>query len=275
MFHQKRTQFMKKESKKGTSLVIVVCVSAFLVAFALAMVYTAGLMLSQANQRLRQERCYQLAKSFSKTLEGELTRYRSPQEAQDAGGDNFYLFACRFLEMKSYADYNPDYPENTIYHYSTGKNSGGDKYEEISIALYKENDWDGRQTFQYSPSSGDPGYPETVAGNISRYALTVEVTARVDNVSYSYSTVYNQSAEYDPGALVFYRNGSRIIWDSNGWKDSITGTALNSINENDPIDYEIKPFTAATGFDLVEGYTFTKTIKENGETENAGGEVGP
>lgn len=274
MFHQKRPQFIKKESKKGTSLVIVVCVSAFLVAFALAMVYTAGLMLSQANRRLRQERCYQLAKSFSKTLEGELTRYSSPQDAQAAGEDNFYLFACRFLEMKSYADYNPDYPENTIYHYSTGKNSEGDKYEEISIALYKENDWDGRQTFQYSPSSGDPGYPETVAGKIARYTFTVEVTARVDNVSYSYSTVYNQSAAYNLDALVFYRNGSRIFWDNAvGWKDNM-GTTL-PIPENDPIDYEIRPFTAATDFDLVEGYTFTKTIKENGDTETAEGEDGP
>ena len=42
----------RAESKKGSTLVIVVCVSAFLMAFALAMLYTAGLLLSRANRRL-------------------------------------------------------------------------------------------------------------------------------------------------------------------------------------------------------------------------------
>ena len=46
----------REESKKGSTLVIVVCVSAFLMAFALAMLYTAGLLLSRANRRLEQER---------------------------------------------------------------------------------------------------------------------------------------------------------------------------------------------------------------------------
>ncbi len=275
MFHRKKTHFMKTESKKGTSLVIVVCVSAFLVAFALAMIYTAGLMLSQANKRLRQERCYQLAKSFAETLDYELTRFESPQQAKadPDGGNSFYLFTCRFLEMKSYLDYNPNDPANTIYHYSAGENPAGDKnYGDITIALYKENDWDGRQTFSYSSTSGAAGNPDTVAGSIARYTLTVEVTVRADNMSYSYSTVYNQSAAYDMEALVFYHNGNRISWDSTDkqWKDNLG--ALLSVPENDPIEYEIKPFTAATDFDWVTGYKFNKTIRESGETETEGGE---
>ena len=267
MFHQKRIRRIKAESKKGASLVIVVCVSAFLVAFALAMVYTAGLMLSQANQRLKQERSYQLARSFAETLDEELSRFTKPQ---DADADSFYLFACRFLELRSYADYNPDYPESTIFHYSAGDWAEKDNYGEITVALYKENDWDGRQAFFYSGDSGNAGYPANVAGNIARYTFTVEVTARVDNVSYSYSTVYNQSANYGPENLVFYKDGSRIYWNSASaeWQDS-TGNVL-PIVENDEIEYDIRPVTTESDFNFLKTYTgeytFKKMFKGNGET---------
>lgn len=266
MFHRKKTHFMKTESKKGTSLVIVVCVSAFLVAFALAMIYTAGLMLSQANKRLRQERCYQLAKSFAETLDYELTRYDTPAAAD---ADSFYLFTCKFLEMKKYLDYNPNDPVNTTYHYSAGKKPAGDDYGEITIALYKENDWDGRQSFQYSSVPNDPRHPDKVAGSIARYTLTVEVTVKLDNMSYSYSTVYNQSAGYEPEALVFYKDGNKIFWKDGGWKDN-TGASL-PVADGEDIEYEIKEFTAETDFNLVKDYKFTKTIKEKGDTETGGG----
>ena len=65
--HRKKTG-----DKNGSTLVIVVCVSALLMAFALAMFYTAGLLLARANRRLEQERSYQLAQSFAKVLEEEL-----------------------------------------------------------------------------------------------------------------------------------------------------------------------------------------------------------
>ena len=69
----------KARAQQGASLVVVVCVSAFLVAFALAMVYTAGLMLSQANRRLKQERSRQLARSFSQVLYEELQEAASTE----------------------------------------------------------------------------------------------------------------------------------------------------------------------------------------------------
>ena len=44
------------KAREGSSLAIVICVSAFLMAFALAMLYAAGLSVSRANRRLEQER---------------------------------------------------------------------------------------------------------------------------------------------------------------------------------------------------------------------------
>ena len=52
---------------------IVVCVMYFF-AFAAAILYTAGMLTAQSNQRLKEERCYQLAKSYSDVLKNELTK---------------------------------------------------------------------------------------------------------------------------------------------------------------------------------------------------------
>ena len=70
MVRQNRDIYFRNrvESKKGSTLVIVVCVSAFLMAFALAMLYTSGLLLSRANRRLEQERSYQLAQRIVFTV---------------------------------------------------------------------------------------------------------------------------------------------------------------------------------------------------------------
>ena len=48
--------------------------------FAAAIVYTAGLLTAEANERLEQERCYQLAKSYAKALDTELTSYTRKTE---------------------------------------------------------------------------------------------------------------------------------------------------------------------------------------------------
>ena len=71
----KRVENLKENRKKGISMAIVLCVSAFFLAFAAAIVYTAGLLTAEANERLEQERCYQLAKSYAKVLDTELTSY--------------------------------------------------------------------------------------------------------------------------------------------------------------------------------------------------------
>ena len=94
--------------KNGSTLVVVVCVSAFLMAFALAMLYTAGLLLSRANRRLEQERSYQLAQSFAQVLDQELKAdYDKPENAPEK---SFYRYVYNFLEGR-YGEYDPDHPD--------------------------------------------------------------------------------------------------------------------------------------------------------------------
>lgn len=274
MFGWKRKRIGKIEAKEGASLIIVICVSAFLAAFALAMVYTAGLLLSNASRRLERERCYQLAKSFSQTLDGELFRYTS---LDGADPDSFYRFACRFLEYDGYMDYNPSYPE-TAYHYKAESPAGAQDYGEIEIILYKESDlggdgltgiieynWDQDQTLAKDPM-------EEITGQlISRYTFTVEVIVERDGMRYSYSTVYDPSVTYREDAVVC-RNpeGARISWDKTTQKwmtDSTTeyrpagGTAL--------ITYEIQP-----GLEKLDTCTFKKSIREIGDPDESGAEGG-
>lgn len=64
---------LRKNSRQGVSLVIVLCVSAFFVAFAAAILYTAGLLTSQSTGRLKEERSYLLAQSFAEALDKELS----------------------------------------------------------------------------------------------------------------------------------------------------------------------------------------------------------
>lgn len=276
MFRWKRKRIRNIEARKGASLVMVICVSAFLAAFALAMVYTAGLLLSNANQRLEQERCYQLAKSFSQTLSGELSRYTSLEEADP---NSFYRFACRFLENEGYMEYNPNYPE-TVYHYKAESPAGAQDYGEIEIILYKESDlggdgltgiieynWDQDQTQAKDPM-------EEITGQlISRHTFTVEVIVERDGMRYGYSTVYDPLVTYREDAVVC-RNpeGVRISWDklNQKWMTDSTneyrhpdGTAL--------ITYEIQP-----GLDNLDTCAFRKTIREIGDPDESGMEgVGP
>ena len=210
MFCGKRAQAVRKKSKEGASLAIVVCVSAFLVAFALAMVYTAGLMLSGANQRLDRERCIQLAKSFARTLDRELLRYGSPEEAKTDSSDSFYLFACRFLEDSRYAVYNPDHPEDTAYHYEVRESTLKEEYGEITVVLYKESDTEGDTiggTFLHNASDSDFDPLGTVAGSVNHHTFTVQVTASIGGVGYTYATAYQQMASYDEDAVFFTSQG--------------------------------------------------------------------
>lgn len=131
----KRVENLKENRKKGISMAIVLCVSAFFLAFAAAIVYTAGLLTAEANERLEQERCYQLAKSYAKVLDTELTSYTRKTEENST---TFYGFASRFLDGR-YAEYDPGNQDNTVFYYQPVAASMPDpKYGTIKIALYKE-----------------------------------------------------------------------------------------------------------------------------------------
>lgn len=207
-----------KRTRKGSSLVIVVCVSAFLMAFALAIVYSSGLLLSRANRRLEQERCYQLAQSFAGTLDKELKKYSNPKidptDSQSAPDKSFYRYAYQFLEGR-YGEFDPEHPDETIFHYTAAKPDGVDdgKYGEIKVALYKEADQD--QDDAMSGEIGDGTSVDSIINNgIVRYIFTVEVTANLKGVSYSYSTEYRQMATYD---VRFTHNGTPIYWKDDKW----------------------------------------------------------
>ena len=85
-------QQLRQNKKNGISMVVVICVSAFFVAFAAAILYTAGLLTAQSNLRLKEERCNQLATSAAKVLNEELLKYDN--RSNDVPQDNtFYAFA--------------------------------------------------------------------------------------------------------------------------------------------------------------------------------------
>lgn len=271
MFHRKcqRIRNTKTELRQGASLVIVVCVAAFLVAFALAMVYTAGLMLAQANKRLNEERCYQLARSFARALDAELAGYGDLDAAKNADSESFFLFSCKFLEEPDYAVYNPDHPE-TVYHYKT-ESPAGAEHGTIAIALYKESDRVGDKIegiFDYDKDNPNPDPLGTAAGSVNHYTFTVEVTAGLNGVSYSYRTVYNQTVAYRDEAVSFKNpSGTELTWDKTNrkWKE-ITG------NEYIPADDEQIRYEIVPGYQNLKECKFTKLTPEKGEQAQAGGE---
>ena len=202
--------------KNGSTLVVVVCVSAFLMAFALAMLYTAGLLLSRANRRLEQERSYQLAQSFAQVLDQELKAdYDKPENAPEK---SFYRYVYNFLEGR-YGEYDPDHPDETIFHYTAALPEGVDtnKYGTVKVVMYKEANQD-----QDVDMSGellkDQSVDDILNNRIVRYIFTVEVTADIDGVSYSYSTVYRQMATYE---VKFKHDGKNIVWDGS-WHEYLS-----------------------------------------------------
>ncbi len=258
----------KIKSRTGSSLIMVVCVSAFLVAFALAMVYTGSMLMARANRRLEQERCYQLASSFAQVLDGELARY-SGQDLEtltDADYNNsFYLFSCKFLEDPLYQEYSPEHPELTTYYYRHTAGVGDDKYGKVTLILYKENDQGTDVMTGILPSnpasgtggSGDASNPIDIMATISRFTFHVEVVAELDGMTYSYSTSYNTLVKYTEDAVEFTANSTRIRWDDTGkkWFDS-NGNEFE-VPAGTPISYTITP-----KFSELKSCIFERTIQE-------------
>lgn len=232
MILKKETLFWKKKGKEGSSLAIVICVSSLFLAFALALVSVANLLLSRANQRLDQERCYQLAKSFAQVLDRELKKYETMPAP---GSSTFYEYACKFLEGQ-YGTYDPDHPEATVFHYTAAKPAGMEEaYGNVKVALYKE----GAQE-EDAELAGEilPEQAEAVRNNkLLRYLFTLEVTVAVENQSYCYRKEYRQMAVYP---VEFTHNGMRILWndtDSQWHELSLAGT-VHTIPSGEMIQYE-------------------------------------
>lgn len=177
-------------------------------------------MTAQSNMRLKEERCYQLAKSYAKVLNKEL------KAGNTSSGTNFYTFANSFLENSQYAIYNDETAssaEATKYKFVTDGTSTddlsagqiGEGYGNLCISLAKE---------KVGSSSGDlkngeldvstatdyTAQIEALQNTVVRqYVLMVGVTAYYEDASYTYTAEYTREETYD---VKFTYKGQNIIW---------------------------------------------------------------
>lgn len=254
-------QQLRANAKNGISMALVLCVSAFFIAFAAAILYTAGMMTAQSNQRLKEERCYQLAKSYSDVLKNELIKYdkKYDDNGNVVGSGSFYAFANKFLDDEKYLEYNSDYEDSTKYHFvvdgsdlsDISKSTFSQKdYGNLSITLKKEQNTDENVEEILNggkienPSSGNyTGKIDEIENTtVRQYIFTVEVTAYYDDASYTYSTEYTRATKYP---VSFTHNGDTIVWvkdDTTGlgaWKlGSNTAGSDYVITDDEPVYYK-------------------------------------
>lgn len=259
-------------AREGSSLAIVMCVSAFLMAFSLAMLYTASLSLSRSNRRLSQERSYQLARSFSEVLETELKRYlyvnapgegdgSSPVPGQIAPSESFYRYVVGFLEGQ-YGEYDPAHPDETVFHFTVGEVSGDADTEDygaaVRVALYKEAE-DVRLSETLSFGELKTKLDDIETNPLYRYIFTLEVTVETEEgMSYSYRTEYQQVVRY----AVEYRCGNVLLVrdDAGDWHEETTVGPLFSGSENTEVRYSYK-----RGMENIISCTFYNAFQEKGD----------
>ena len=250
-------QQLKANAKNGISMAVVLCVSAFFIAFAAAILYTAGLVTAQSNQRLKEERCYQLAKSYAKVLTGELKKYDTKYDTQGnvTGSGTFYVFANKFLDDEKYLEYNSDYKDSTQYHFVVKNSDLSDlskgqlsdqNYGNLSVTLKKEQNTDedldvitNGGTLGTADAGGDYTSAISLLENttIRQYILTVEVTAYYGDESYTYSTEYTRAEKYP---VSFTCEGQAIVWDSAAqkWKEGNSGGNTFTVPDGVSIVYK-------------------------------------
>ncbi len=250
-------QFIKQNKKSGVSMVLVLCVAAFFVAFAAAMVYAAGMVTAQSNQRLKEERCYQLAKSYGKVLTKELTKYQKKYQDDGKVAENgtFYAFANNFLDNSQYLEYNSDYSTSTTYNFVLSDANLGDLFESpmtdnsygnISIALRKETNSNEDTekitkggTVEVSGGTGDyTGLITSIENTtVRKYNLLLDVTAYYEDVSYTYSLEFAREEQYP---VSFKYKDQVVVWDSTNktWKYGNTAGEECEMTAGDTISYE-------------------------------------
>lgn len=220
--YQDGMEKLKENQDRGVSLVVTLCVSAFFVAFAAAILYTAGLLTSQSTRRLTEERCYLMAKSYAEALDDAL------QNPPVEGGTDksFYTFVNSFLESNQYVDENP-------YQFVIGDASKAelkkDGYGDVSlrITLTKSQNTEEGGADQMSGEievSGNGGNYAAIIESLEKmtvrqYLVDVKVTAGYGDLTYAYTTEYTREEQYP---LLFSHNGNDIVWDGNTWRRGST-----------------------------------------------------
>ena len=280
-------QQLRANAKNGISMALVLCVSAFFIAFAAAILYTAGMLTAQSNQRLKEERCYQLAKSYSDVLKNELIKYdkKYADDGSTVGDGTFYAFANKFLDDEKYLEYNSDYKDSTKYNFvEDGSNLSdisssplSDKgYGNISVTLKKEQNSDENvdKILSGGEITGSSGgdYSSTIKNientTVRQYIFTVEVTAYYEDAAYTYRTEYTRAEKYP---VTFTHNGNTIVWVANAagggtWKVGNSSGAVYTIDDNTPIHYTYNR-TASTSCRFEEN--IYQNSQEGGDTSAA------
>ncbi len=218
---------LRKNSRQGVSLVIVLCVSAFFVAFAAAILYTAGLLTSQSTGRLKEERSYLLAQSFAEALDKELSD-------PDA---SFFEFVNRFLDGNQYAEDTPYsfMPEGTdLKNLYAGSAKSLEGYGNLRVTLTKEiNESESSVSLGGTiPATGAGNYGTTIAElermTVRRYLVIVDVTSYYDDITYTYSTEYTREQKY---ALNFWQGEQKLVWEEQKWHKD---TSVGDVYDPDP-----------------------------------------
>ncbi len=250
-------RFLKLNRRRGVSMVLVLCVSAFFVSFAAAMVYATGMVTAQSNQRLKEERCYQLAKSYGKVLTKELTKYE--KKTDDSGNNlasgSFYSFANKFLDSSQYLEYNLDYSSSTTYNFVLDDANLSDlfksplkdsSYGNITISLKKETNSDENTDALVKGGEIDnvissTDYTSTITSientTVRQYNLILDVTSYYEDVSYTYSLEFAREEKY---SVRFKYEDTAIVWDGTNkvWREGNTAGVVCTIPEGATITYE-------------------------------------
>lgn len=244
-------QVLKANKNKGISMAVMLCVAAFFIAFATAILYTAGLVTSQSTQRLKQERCYQLAKSYAQVVDKELTRYDSKQSESIEG--TLYQFANKVLDSSQYSEYDEDgNTEDTQYNYMITGSDMNDLFSEaddmkgygnLSITLRKEKNSDETNSNMLGTidvTQDGSGYAEEIARvegtAVRQYTLSVDVTAYYEDETYTYTTEYVREEKY---RAKFQNNGKTIVWDGTQWRDDTNVGAVHAFGLDNKIAYTL------------------------------------
>ena len=261
---------LKTNKKNGISMALVICVAAFFTAFSAAILYTTGLLTAQSTQRLKEERCYQLAKSFSEALAQELVKYEQKDDSNAA--NTIYAYANKFLDGEQYLEYDAKQPDVTSYRYVIDRadlenlnesNILPEGYGNITVTLAKEQNGDENinnlHGGEIAITNGEANY-DTIINEIKnttvrQYLMTLKVTAYYDDVTYTYSTEFVREEKY---GIRFTHNGTTIVWDNNNWRRDNTGGEIYTPSGS-PILYEYQK-NNTTSCKFIEN-----TYKEEGD----------
>lgn len=249
---KQRLQALRKQKNAGVAMITLLCASAVFLALAAALTYAASSLLANANTQLRNERCYQLAKTFSEAVGKDLCVETAPPVDEKS----VYHYANSFLD-DLYNLYDPDHINNTTYSYSTtvGGADAKEEYGTITVRLFKEEtdtDAAGGQTVLLQMDGEGVLTQDSVErmtvfqqNMTNDYRFSVQVTAALGKDSYRYSTRYYRMVQYAPKYTlndipVFYVGG---IWSKT---ESGSSPVLKSELQNATIEgsYDVKKVVA-------------------------------